>query len=72
MRNHPPQSAIRRYMDKQEIKPSTLALRMGVKIGTVVDLLHGAAPVTDNLAQRLSLVLGGTKEFWKNTGEEKG
>ena len=60
----PPGETIEDLLEEKEWTKSELATRMGVTRKHINELLRGRASLTSETAERLSMVLGSTSEFW--------
>ena len=63
---HPGVFIKRTFLDELEISRSELSKRIEVSRSTVSRLVEGTSDVSIEMAQRLSLGLHGTPEFWVN------
>jgi addiction module HigA family antidote len=62
----PPGDTIQDLMDEWGYTNEELARRLGYPTDHLVHLLNGRVPLTDDMAEALSRVLGSSKEFWLN------
>lgn len=60
----PPGDTVADLLEERAWTGATLAERLGVTPKYVSELLHGKATISAEMAEKLSLVLGSTAEFW--------
>lgn len=61
-----PAEILEGYLDGRGITEARLAKECQIPVETVSAIIHNGALITDDVADRLALVLGHDASFWKN------
>jgi len=62
----PPGDTILDLLEENVLSVREFADLMGFTMGEAADLIQGQTVITAEIAQKLSEVLGGSAEFWRN------
>lgn len=63
---HPGEVLLEEFLTPIGISQTAFALRLGISLQRLNDLIHGRRGVTPDTALRLARVLGSSPEFWLN------
>jgi plasmid maintenance system antidote protein VapI len=62
----PPGETILEAAEENDLHPDALAVYLNLSLDEMKDLLSGRMAITDEMADNLSGILGGDKQFWLN------
>lgn len=61
-----PGEYIAKQLAQRNLRAAELASRLGISVGSLLDILHGKSPITGDIAARLGAFFGTRPEFWTN------